>query len=147
MIAVVGRRRDPPEVELVGAEAIGRELALLGHTVVTGGRGGVMEAAQIGATNAGGQVVAIVPMDVECIGPATVVVRTGLPATVRNVIMGSTCDAMVALPGSHGTWQEMAVALDCDVPVFEVGSHVVHFPGAVHVSVWHLARALKDAGL
>jgi uncharacterized protein (TIGR00725 family) len=43
------------------AEEVGRRLALVGAVVVTGGLGGVMDAASRGAATAGGTVLAIVP--------------------------------------------------------------------------------------
>ena len=102
-VAVVGRRRDPSPEDLALAQHVGWQLASEGWVTLTGGRGGVMAAAQRGAHNAGGVVVAITPMAMEPVGPATVVVRSGLPAVARNVVIASACDAMIALPGSHGS--------------------------------------------
>src|SRR5262249_37592253 len=54
-VSVCGSARakpDSPECEL--AEDLGRELALAGYAVITGGGPGVMEAANKGATEAGG---------------------------------------------------------------------------------------------
>ena len=60
MIAVLGSADCPPEAA-AAAEAVGRELAVRGATVVCGGRGGVMEAACRGARAAGGHTIAVLP--------------------------------------------------------------------------------------
>jgi hypothetical protein len=142
LVAVVGKRVDPPVINLALADAVGNVLARAGFSIVTGGRGGIMAAVAEGARRHGGRVIAILPGDEDCTGPADVVIRTGLPVTVRNVITASTCAAMVALPGSHGTWQEMAVALDREVPVFTVGGHTAVLPGTVEVAICDLVSAL-----
>jgi uncharacterized protein (TIGR00725 family) len=60
IIAVIGG--DPaPEHALEQAEAVGREIAQLGHTLICGGRGGVMEAACRGASEAGGLTIGVLP--------------------------------------------------------------------------------------
>ena len=59
-VAVAGAGRASARVERL-AEEVGRLLAGAGAVVVTGGLGGVMEAASRGAAAAGGQVIAIVP--------------------------------------------------------------------------------------
>jgi uncharacterized protein (TIGR00725 family) len=142
LVAVVGRRVNPPKEDLNLALAAGRIIADSGYVLVTGGRGGIMEAAAIGATEQGGEVVAITPMDEDAVGPATLVIATGMPPTSRNVITASACDAMVALPGSHGTWQEMAVALERGVPVLALGDHTVRFPDVSEVKLSDLQPTL-----
>src|SRR4051794_6489464 len=59
-IAVIGASAPTPE-QYEQAVAAGRRLAELGAVVVTGGRGGVMEAASRGAKEAGGQTVGLLP--------------------------------------------------------------------------------------
>src|SRR4051794_8211419 len=59
-VAVVGASV-PRAEDLEHAHAAGRRLAELGAIVVTGGRGGVMEAACRGAKEAGGLTVGILP--------------------------------------------------------------------------------------
>jgi hypothetical protein len=58
-----------------------------------------------------------------------VAIDTGLTAQVRNVVLASCVDAVIALPGSHGTIQEMVVALDLQKPVVAVGQHAISVPG------------------
>jgi hypothetical protein len=50
---------------------------------------------------------------------------------------------MVALPGSHGTWQEMAVALDRGVAVFTVGDHLEVLPGTRETRICDLIPELE----
>ncbi len=120
IVAVVGKGRNcrPEVVDL--ARHVGRQVAVAGHVLVCGGLGGVMMASAEGASEAGGVVLGVVPNEDAANGHCTIVVRTGLPPTVRNVVIGSCCDAMLALDGSHGTMQEIAVALDRGVPIAAV---------------------------
>jgi uncharacterized protein (TIGR00725 family) len=128
IVSVVGKGRDCPAAVAEMAHNAGWYLRRRGHTVVTGGLGGVMQAALQGAEGEG---VAVTPYGLPALAPARLVVRTGLPFAVRNVVTASMCDAMIALPGSHGTWQEVAVALERGVPVVLLGDHGVSWPGAV----------------
>lgn len=133
-MAVVGKgRRCPPHVYELGLEVGGvigdlRDKA----TLLTGGLGGVMEAAAAACSKKGGFVVSLLPGAADrTSAPGTQVdvrIDTGLPASVRNVVMGSACDLMVALPGSHGTVQEAAVAADLGKPVWGIGDHGVRLP-------------------
>ena len=41
---------------------------------------------------------------------------------------------MIAVPGSHGTLQEMAVAVDLGKPVIAVGIHETEIPGVRYLS-------------
>lgn len=60
-IAVVGPAQASPD-EAAAAQQVGHHLAAAGHTVLTGGLGGVMQAASRGAAIADGTVVAILPV-------------------------------------------------------------------------------------
>lgn len=134
MVGVVGKgRRCPDDVRAlaygVGAAVAGRAP---GHAVVTGGLGGTMRAAAHGASESGALVVSLLPgaahRNVAPHEYAHLSINTGMPVQIRNVVLASTVDLMVALPGSHGTWQEMAVALDEGTPVWAVGAHAVRIP-------------------
>lgn len=59
-IAVIGPRA-ATEAQLAAAEACGAELGALGAPLLTGGRGGVMEAAARGAKRAGGLTIGLLP--------------------------------------------------------------------------------------
>jgi len=140
VVGVVGKGRNcPPDVYELAYEAgrtIGRHHDDV--VVVTGGLGGVMEAASRGARESGAFVVGILP----AAGPDTpprnayldLAVDTGLSFQVRNVVVASTVDVMVALPGSHGALQETIVALDLEKRVWAVGEHQVLLPGVVQLS-------------
>lgn len=124
----------PPTIAVVGAgrcdaatgaraEAVGRLLARAGATIVTGGLGGVMEAASRGAKEAGGLVVAIIPGDEppSATAPADVVIATGI-GEARNAIIVNTADALVAVGGEFGTLSEIALARKRHKPTVTLGS-------------------------
>lgn len=93
------------------AEAVGALLARLGMTLVTGGRGGVMDAASRGAAAAGATTVGVVPSTE--MGEATpwcsVVIPTGL-GHARNAITALAGDLVIVIGGGAGTLSEMAFA-------------------------------------
>jgi uncharacterized protein (TIGR00725 family) len=111
------------------AEELGRELASRGAVVVTGGLGGVMEAACRGAKAAGGRTIGILPTDDRADANAwvDVAVPTGL-GEGRNALVVRAADAVVALAGGYGTLSEIALALRLGRPVVGLGT-------------WELARA------
>lgn len=91
------------------AEEVGRRLAEAGVVVLTGGLGGVMEAASRGAKKAGGLVVGLVPE-----GRANRYVDLVIPTHMgdgRNVLIANTAHAFVAVGGAYGTLSEIAFAL------------------------------------
>jgi uncharacterized protein (TIGR00725 family) len=116
-VAVAGAGRASAEVEHL-AEEVGRLLAGAGAVVVTGGLGGVMEAASRGAAQAGGQVIAIVPGESReaATAHATAVVATGT-GQARNLALAATCDGMIAVGGEWGTLSEIALAGKLGRPV------------------------------
>jgi uncharacterized protein (TIGR00725 family) len=116
-VAVAGAGRALAEVERL-AEEVGRLLAGAGAVVVTGGLGGVMEAASRGAAAAGGQVIAIVPGESRdgATARATAVVATGA-GQARNLAVAATCDGMIAVGGEWGTLSEIGLAGKLGRPV------------------------------
>jgi uncharacterized protein (TIGR00725 family) len=124
----------PPHVAVIGdgdpsgpdahrvlewAEEIGQLLARAGATVVTGGLGGVMRAASRGAVSAGGMTIGILPgADAR---EANEYVRLSIPTglgVMRNLVVVTAADAVVAVGGRHGTLSEIGLAL-------RMGRHVV----------------------
>jgi hypothetical protein len=105
------------------AEEVGRRLAEAGCAVVTGGLGGVMEAASRGASLAGGLVIGILPTSlVRDANPfVEVPIATGM-GDARNVIIASTAEAFVAVGGAYGTLSEIALALKRGKTVVSLGS-------------------------
>ncbi|MDM7939910.1 MAG: TIGR00725 family protein [Methanothrix sp.] len=127
-IAVVGGGDCSPKVHEL-ARQLGRLLAEQGHVLLCGGLGGVMEAACCGAREAGGISVGILPGDKEeansCVGIA---IATGMNHA-RNVIVVKSADAVIALPGMHGTLSEIALALKMGKRVISLQSWEI--PGTV----------------
>ena len=110
------------------AEEIGRELALRGAVVGTGGRGGAMEAACRGAKAEGGTTIGILPSDdrADANDWVDVAVPTGL-GEGRNALVVRAADVVVAVAGEFGTLSEIALALRLGRPVVGLGT-------------WELAR-------
>lgn len=114
-IAVCGASVCGPEL-LDAARVVGRVLAGLGAVVLTGGRGGVMEAASSGASETGGLVVGVLP-DLSDGNPYLAVrIRTGM-GHARNVVLVQSADAVVGVGGGFGTLSELAIALREGIPV------------------------------
>jgi len=121
-ITVVGAGRCNPEAASI-AERVGREIAQRGGVLVCGGLGGVMEAAARGARDAGGLTVGILP-GVRADDANEFIdlpIPTGL-GEARNLVNVRAADAVVALPGGHGTLSEIALALKAGIPVVAVSS-------------------------
>ena len=133
-VAVIGAGSATP-AQLEQAEAAGRRLAELGAIVVTGGRGGVMEAASRGAKSAGGTTVGILPgMDRSDMNAH---VDVGLPTglgELRNGLVARAADAVVAVGGAWGTLAEIAFARAAGKAVFGVGSWDVGEDGVIAVA-------------
>jgi uncharacterized protein (TIGR00725 family) len=93
------------------AEEVGRRLAEAGVVLVSGGLGGVMEAASRAAARAGGTVIGIVPSDsVEHANPhCTHVVATGI-GHARNLAVVASGQAVIAIGGEWGTLSEIGFA-------------------------------------
>ena len=100
------------------AEAIGRMIAERGALLYCGGLGGVMEAAAKGAAEAGGVTVGILPgAKASDANPyIKIPVVTGM-GHARNVVLVRSCEALIAVSGSHGTLSEIALALKMWKPV------------------------------
>ncbi len=96
------------------AYALGRGLALQGHTVLSGGYMGSMEAVSRGAAEAGGHVIGVTCAEIERwrpIGPNPWVKEEWRCETLlerlQRLILGS--HASIALPGGPGTLTEIAL--------------------------------------
>jgi uncharacterized protein (TIGR00725 family) len=131
-VAVVGPGDASPQ-ELHAAEEVGAGLAARGAIVVTGGLGGVMEAASRGAKSRRGRTIGILPGDDRdaANGWIDIAIATGL-GELRNGLVVRAVDAVVAVGGGHGTLSEVALALKLGRPVVGVGTWEVH--GVEHVS-------------
>jgi hypothetical protein len=108
------------------ARTLGRRLGERGHTVVCGGRGGVMAAACQGATAAGGHTIGILPGDTtdEANQYVETAIATGL-GNARNPLVVLNGAAVVAVDGGPGTLSELGHALDFGRPVAGLDTHRV----------------------
>ncbi len=111
------------ETEATIAEEVGRLLASAGAVLLTGGRGGVMEAASRGAAQAGGLVVGILPgEDARDANPwVALPVVTGL-GEARNTVLMRTAQAVIAVGGEYGTLSEIAFACKFGRPVVGINT-------------------------
>ncbi len=122
VIAVIGAGDCGAELRDAARE-VGRRLAEAGCVLITGGLGGVMEAASRGASEAGGLVIGIVPAaDPGSANPfMAVAIATGI-GDARNAIIANSAEAFVAVGGAHGTLAEIAFALKRGKRVVSLGS-------------------------
>lgn len=149
-IAVVGG--SPCTAEVAGwAHEIGKRVARAGGVLICGGLSGVMEAAARGAHEEGGLTVGILPS----YDPATanpwidVAIPTGM-GHARNMLVAAAADALIALPGQHGTASEISLAGTIRRPVIALGawSHVpevvvAHSPAEAVEAALSRARSVR----
>jgi uncharacterized protein (TIGR00730 family) len=148
---VFGSARIPSGTPLYDlGRAVGRELALAGLTVVTGGGPGLMEAANRGALEAGGVSIGlgITLQDLEPPNRYTTAALNFRYFFVRKVFLIKDARAFILLPGGLGTLDELFETLNLiqtrkirPFPVILVGSK--HWRGLVD---WVRAN-LYDAGM
>lgn len=146
-IGVIGAESCSEEIYEL-AFRVGKEIARLGHVLICGGLGGVMEAACKGAKEAGGLTVGILP------GPAKeaanrwvdVVIATDM-GHARNVIIVHSSDGLIAVSGGPGTLSEIAIALKTSKPVVSLKSFTLDglIPQASgpEEAVWMLLEMLE----
>lgn len=118
------------------ARRVGAAVARAGAVLLTGGRGGVMEAASRGAAEAGGLVVGILPgfRRGEANRWVAVPIVTGMDQA-RNVILVRSCDAVIAVGGMYGTLSEIAIALKIGRPVVGLGTWRLRQPQGWRVPI------------
>jgi uncharacterized protein (TIGR00725 family) len=155
-----GPRLRPPYIAVIGdgephgpdahrllewAEEIGSLLARAGAVVVTGGLGGVMEAASRGAVAAGGQTIGILPGadPDEANDYVRTPIATGLGA-VRNLVVVTSSDAVIAVGGRHGTLSEIGLALRMGRSVVTLSSWRVESDHRLGGPRVHRARDARD---
>jgi uncharacterized protein (TIGR00730 family) len=113
-VSIFGSARvapDSPTYKL--AEEVGRKLVEAGFSVITGGGGGVMEAGNKGATEAGGHSVGLnieLPFE-QRPNPYANVRMSFRYFFVRKVIFVKYSVAYIVMPGGLGTLDELAEAL------------------------------------
>jgi uncharacterized protein (TIGR00725 family) len=121
-IAVVGAG-DAAAQQAWLAEEVGAGLAMAGAVVVTGGLGGVMEAACRGAKARRGRTLGILPGEDRSAanGWVDVAVATGM-GEMRNALVVRSSDGLIAVGGGPGTLSEIALALKAGKPVIGLGT-------------------------
>jgi uncharacterized protein (TIGR00725 family) len=121
-ISVIGGG-EADERALRDAEAVGRGIAEAGAVLVCGGRTGIMEAASLGASEAGGTVLGVLPTtDPADANPhVTHVIATGV-GHARNLAVVGSGDAAIAIGGEWGTLSEIAFARRLGRPVVALRS-------------------------
>ena len=95
------------------ARRLGEMLARAGHTLLTGGYMGTMEAASRGAAEAGGHVVGVTCLEIEVWrnakhNPWVLEERKFPTLRERLYCLVESCDGALALPGGIGTLDEIA---------------------------------------
>lgn len=123
-----------PQVSVIGYDAkictdaayeaayrVGSSLAKNRATLVTGGLGGVMEAASKGAQELHGLVIGIVPPDDAAVANryCDVVIPSGM-GYARNFLVVNSADAIIIVGGGAGTLTEAAAAYGKGKPLIAV---------------------------
>jgi uncharacterized protein (TIGR00730 family) len=109
-----GSKPKPGEASYQEALQLGKLLGSAGHTVLTGGYIGTMEAVSRGAAEAGGHVIGVTCDEIEAWRPVhpNAWVQEELRFThlhQRLITLIERCDAALALPGGPGTLAEIAM--------------------------------------
>jgi uncharacterized protein (TIGR00730 family) len=109
-----GANPQPGSPAYTEAYELGKLLALAGHTVLTGGYIGTMEAVSRGANEAGGHVIGVTCSDIEawrgtCANAWVQEERHFATLQERLNELIQACDAAIALPGGPGTLTEIGL--------------------------------------
>jgi uncharacterized protein (TIGR00725 family) len=111
-IGVIGQSGElTPEIQQLAYE-VGKEIALKGCILLTGGTNGVMEYASKGAKEANGLVVGILPGDTieKANAFIDIPITTGLSFDYRSMILVHSSDALIMVGGGNGTLGELSTA-------------------------------------
>ena len=121
-ILVIGSDKDHcSEAAYRTAYQIGLEVAKRGAILVSGGLGGVMEAASQGAKNAEGFVIGIIPQDNKTYANkyCDAVIATGI-GSARDFLTAYSADAVIVVEGGAGTLIEVAAAYQKKIPIIAI---------------------------
>jgi uncharacterized protein (TIGR00725 family) len=135
LVAILGGRPENCAPAAVGfAEAVGRELAERGYGLVTGGDGGIANAACKGAVEAGGHTIALLKFNKpdDC-GPYTTYAIPTSMDLARSNPLNWAGDGIIAFDGRFGTLGEIALALDTERPLVVTGHPLLLTPEAFAV--------------
>ena len=117
-ISVVGGEHCSKEIYEMAVE-VGKRIAKMGAILITGGRGGVMEAVCKGAKEKNGIAIGILPSidRKEANKYLDCAIVTGL-GYARNALVVLNGDVVIAIDGQYGTLSEIALALEYGKPVY-----------------------------
>lgn len=105
------------------AEDLGRKLAERDHTIVCGGRGGVMKAACKGAKEQDGETIGILPSanrdEANQYVDHPIVTDLGM---LRNSLVVLNGDVVIAIDGGYGTLSEICFATKYGKTVLGIGT-------------------------
>ena len=106
-----------PELEKIAYET-GIEVAKSNSILITGGLGGVMNAASRGAKEFGGLTVGIIPQNnmSEANEFCDVVIPSGM-GLMRDFLNALSCDGVIAIGGGSGTLSEICAAYMYSKPI------------------------------
>ncbi len=131
VVSVIGGHSCSKEVEQL-AHKLGIRLAKVVDILVCGGLSGIMEAVCRGFSIGGGLTIGFIPTynKKDANRYVDVVIPTGL-GLARNVLVVSSGDVVVALPGGAGTLSEIAYAIQFGISVISLRSWDI--PGVIKV--------------
>ena len=118
-VLVIGSDGDHcPSNVYEAAQEVGAQIASHSAILVTGGLGGVMEAAGKGAKDKGGLVVGIIPHEDMSYANSycDIIIPTGIGFS-RNYITAYSADSAVVVGGGAGTYVEACVAYQKGKPI------------------------------
>jgi hypothetical protein len=121
-VLVVGYGKDHcTDVAYQAAYQVGLELAKCDVILITGGLGGVMEAASRGAREGGSFVIGIIPQDDKAMSNAycDAVIATGI-GFARDFVTAYSADAIIVVGGGAGTLIELLAAYQIKTPIVAV---------------------------
>lgn len=130
------------ETTIANAYEVGRLIAQRDWVLLNGGRdAGVMAASAMGASEADGLVVGILPGETTASASphVDIAIPTGM-GDARNVINVLASDVVIALPGGAGTVSEVALALKSGRPVI-----ALDFPLGTAFDAYYAKGLLIDA--
>lgn len=120
IIGVIGGSQCTDEDYQIAYE-VGKLLAKANVVLVSGGKGGIMEAACKGASEHGGCTIGILPSD--SINEANPYVNFPIASGMgigRNIIIVRTAQVLIAIDGKYGTLSEIAFARQLNKKVIVV---------------------------
>lgn len=122
IIAVIGAGRCNKRQYAI-ARSVGQLIASQGAMLISGGLGGVMEAASRGAKEAGGLTIGILPSARRADANAyiDIIIPSGL-GEARNLLIVNSAQAVIAIGGGYGTLSEIAFALKSNTPLIGINT-------------------------